>query len=157
MFEGLKLTNFIHGLFRTFRFQCRFSFMFFPSFANRSPPLFSPRYSAPKKAWIKHNHQFRSNHATAEAEHIHVIVRHSLRGGIGIMANGGVDAFHFVRGDARTHARTADDDAALGFAVLNSRAHLFRRSRGSPQHLRSAYPNQSLHAPPRGPCPTRFV
>src|SRR3972149_5397851 len=49
--------------------------------------------------------------ARAQAEHVHIVVLHALARGVRVVAEGGADAAHLVRGDAGADAAAADDDA----------------------------------------------
>src|SRR3972149_1764935 len=58
--------------------------------------------------------------ARAQAEHVHIVVLHALARGVRVVAEGGANAAHLVRGAARADAAAADDDAPLG-APVNDR------------------------------------
>src|SRR3990172_5096303 len=58
--------------------------------------------------------------ARAQAEHVHIVVLHALARGVRVVAEGGADAAHLVRGDAGADAAAADDNATLG-APVNDR------------------------------------
>ena len=63
--------------------------------------------------------------ARAEDEDVHVVVFDALVGGVSVMAHAGADAGNFVGGDADADAGAADEDAALGVAVLDGEADFF--------------------------------
>ncbi len=68
--------------------------------------------------------QLRTNDPTAEAKHVHVVVNDALGGRVRIVANGGVQALHFVGGDASANSGTTDQYAPLCIPALNGVPHL---------------------------------
>jgi hypothetical protein len=61
--------------------------------------------------------QFITHDARAEAENVHVVVLHSLAGGVGVVTDAGANSADLVRRDRRADAAAADKDSALDIAV----------------------------------------
>ena len=61
--------------------------------------------------------QRRSDHAAAETQHVHIIMLDALVRGVGIVAQGGVNARDFVGGNAGSHTAATYDDAAFDGTV----------------------------------------
>ena len=62
----------------------------------------------------------------AEAEHVHVVVLHSLVGGVDVVAHGGADPRQLARRDRGTDARAADEHATIGRSCQQRLAELAR-------------------------------
>lgn len=58
--------------------------------------------------------QRRTDDASPEAEHVHVVVLDALGRGVGVVADAGTHALHLVRGHAGPYTATAEDDAPVG-------------------------------------------
>src|SRR2546428_733782 len=64
--------------------------------------------------------------ASAQDEHVHVVVLDPLVGRVGVVADGGPHAGQLVGGDRRPHPAAADEDAALPPALAHGQADRLR-------------------------------
>src|SRR6476646_6853946 len=60
--------------------------------------------------------KLRADHLGAQAEHAYAVVLDALVGGVDVVADRGANTGELAGGHARTDARTANEDAALGVA-----------------------------------------
>src|ERR1035438_4336946 len=103
--------------------------------------LFSAEFRPQKRAY-QIQCQLRSNDARAQAEHIHVVMFDALMRRITIVAKRGSDAGKLIGCNRRTHAATADEYRALGFAFEYSAADSLRdrkSTRLNSSHLGISY------------------
>ena len=61
--------------------------------------------------------QCSSDHATAQAKQVHIIIFNALMGRIAFMDQSRADPWYFVSREAGAHATAADGDAALQFTA----------------------------------------
>lgn len=67
----------------------------------------------------------RSDDPRTEAEHVRIVVLHSLMGGVRVVGDHRPDTRHLVGSNAGAGPRAADDDAPIGPAVGDGPAHRF--------------------------------
>src|SRR5262245_23293882 len=67
-------------------------------------------------------HELFAQEIGGQADHVAVVVAAAHLGGDGIVAGGGADAAHLVRGNAHTDVRAADEYAALDLAAADGLA-----------------------------------
>ena len=77
----------------------------------------------PKKGRQDFLGQIHADYPGPQAHYVDVVVFHALAAGVSVMAQTGANPDDFVSGDAGTDSAAADDDATVGFTILDRQGH----------------------------------
>lgn len=66
--------------------------------------------------------QFRADYPRAEDQNVHVVMFHSLVGGVRVMTEAGADTGQLVGRDRGSYAAATDEDSAIGAPLLQGHA-----------------------------------